>query len=203
VATTSRWSATPSAVAIAQPPEVRHVGEPDVALADEDPRRDAVGELVEAVGEDGRGLDAAVAVAIAQQPDPLALLAEVVDLVARVFPDHRHAVGDRPARQVVLDPVGVVAHVEDLLVAPERFHDVAAAARVDVERDQVRAVRLGGEELDLEAGRHHDPGEGARRVAVVRLHLGRVARARGEGLGREEREDGERVHVGSDRLRSG
>ena len=61
------------AVLVAEPPEVGDAGVVDVALAGEEPGADAVGGVLEAVGEDGRVVGLAVAVAVLDQLDPLVL----------------------------------------------------------------------------------------------------------------------------------
>ena len=61
------------AVGVAQLPEVGDAGVPDVAAAGQHAGADAVGRVVEAVGEDGRGVGLAVAVAVLDQPDAVVL----------------------------------------------------------------------------------------------------------------------------------
>jgi hypothetical protein len=161
--------------------------------------RDAVRVPVEAVGEHRREVGAPVAIAVADQPDPLAVLAVDRRLVAFVLQDHRDAIVDRPAGEVVLLPVEVVAQVEHLPIPPERLDDVAAPPRIDVERDEVRAVRLGGEELDLETVRHDDSRQPLRGLAVVGGNLGRVAGTGGNRLRAGRRRERKNRCDGEDR----
>ena len=75
-------------------------------------------------------------------------------LLPQVFLVHGHAIGDRPAGQVVVEPVHVPARVGHPLVQAERLGDVSDPFLIDAEGDRVGQERLGGEQLDLEPGRH-------------------------------------------------
>ena len=122
------------ALRVLQQVEVGDAGEVDVPLAGEHAGREAVLGAVEAVGEDAVLVGLAVAVRVPDQPDALAVLGVLAELVLLV---HRDAVGDGAAREVVVEP-RLAAGVGDALRVPERLGDEAPALLVEGERDRVR-----------------------------------------------------------------
>ncbi len=157
------------AVLVAQLPEIGDAGVVDVAVVEQQTGADAGRRGLEAVGEDGRGVGDAVAVRVAHETDPLVLdFVLLRELLARVLLVHRDAVGHRARGDVLVEPIHVVADVRHALVVAEGLRDEEtrfAADPVGVEADRVREQRLGGEELDLEAGRDLDARE--RGLALV------------------------------------
>ena len=181
-------------VRVAEPPEVRDAGVVDGAVADEDAGADAVEDVVEAVGEDGRRLEAAVAVGIDEPAQPVVLAGVVVEVRPGVLLDKREPVFDRAGREVVGQPVHVAAVVLDALLSAKGFADEDPAAVVEREGDGIGKLRLGGCEDSLEAGGQADRGGAAGGFAGrgsdrggVRGGLGGAAdRRHGEGHGGEQ-----------------
>ena len=81
-----------------------------------------------------------------------------VDTLANPAPEvflvHRHAVGDRPAGQVVVEPVHVLARVGHPVAEAKRLGDVDDPFFIDAEGDRVGQERLGREQLDGQPSRH-------------------------------------------------
>ena len=139
------------AVPVRQLPEVRHAGEPDLALPREDAGGEAVDHRLEAVGEHGRAVGAPVAVAVLEQPDGLGLDLEAAGVGAEPAADEGLVVGDAAGGRVLVEAAHVVADVEHAAAVPARLGHEDAAALVDREADRVLELRLGGPEADLEA----------------------------------------------------
>ena len=82
---------------------------------------------------------------------------------------HGHAVGDRPAGQVVVEPVHVLARVGHARVQAKRFGDVGHSLFIDAEGHRVGQERLGRKQLDLEVRRHAEGTHGLFRTVGCRL----------------------------------
>ena len=139
------------AVGVAQLPEVGNAGVPNVAVARDEAGADAVGGVVEAVGEDRGLVGPAVAGRVLDQADAVVVDAVVLEVVAELALVHGDAVVDGAAGEVVVEPVHVAADVGDAVVKAEGLGDVEAVLLIDGEADGVGEQRLGGEEIDLEA----------------------------------------------------
>jgi hypothetical protein len=146
-------------VGVAEAVQAGDVRPPQLAAALEQPGRDAVGRIAEAVGEDQRPIGDAVAVQVLEAPDALLLHAVVGEALALAPAHHLDPVGDGAAGQVVVQPVHVLADVGDAGVQAEGLADVDAPARIQRDRHGIGDQRLGRHELDVESFGNAEGGE--------------------------------------------
>ncbi len=187
------------AVLVPQSPEVGDAGVEDVPFAGEQAGADAVGGVLEAIGEDGRVVGLAVAVAVLYEPHALVLdIVRLKFLGAEELLVHRHAVGHGLRGHVDVEPVHVAAVVGDAVVEPKRLGDEEPPTLVDAERHRIGQVRLAREQFELQAGgqadrlrRHRRLGRRPRHLRLVKLV---VAPRRGH---RDDQTRGERRPPGS------
>ncbi len=130
------------AVGVAELPEVGDAGVEDVAAAGEDAGAGAALDAVEPVGEDGRLLEPAVAVAVLEKPQAVVLPRVFRDLVAEVLAEIGEPVGDGLSGQIVEQPVPVIAVVFDAVLLAERLTDEDPPALVEAEADGIGDQRL-------------------------------------------------------------
>ena len=99
------------------------------------------------------------------------------------------AVGDGAAGEVVVEPVHVAADVGDAGVQAKRLGDVEAVLLVEAEADRVGQHRLGGPEIDLEAGGDADALQGQLAFVGSESDLRLVGRFAGRRGGNQEGEE--------------
>ena len=163
------------AVVVPQEPQVRDAAVVQVAATRQQPGRDAVGVLVEAVGEDLRGVGHAVAVRVGQETQ--ALVFDRVALVARlalVRAHHLQALLHRARGEIFVEPARVLAHVGHSGVEPEGLGYVHATALVEPEGDRVGEQRLRGPQLDLDALGHAEALKGLASLLRGSVDEGRI-----------------------------
>ena len=108
----------------------------------------------------------------------------MLDLVGRepvpqIFLVHGDAVGDRPAGQVVVEPVHVPAGIGHSRTVAKGLGDVKHPFFIDAEGDRIGQQRLGREQLDVQTFRHAERSDrldgligGGSNCWVVRFGLG-------------------------------
>ena len=139
------------AVVVPESIEIWNAGHEDVAAAGEDPGHRPVDHPVEPLGEDRGGVGPPVAVGIDEHPHPVVGCFPVLLLVAQKPQVIGEPVLDRLARQVGVDPRGVVAAVvRHAPVLPEGLADEDPALLVDGEGDRIGNVGLGRKQVDGE-----------------------------------------------------
>ncbi len=112
--------------------------------------------------------------------------AVVLEVVAELALQHGDAVGDGAAGEVVVEPVHVAADVGDAVVEAEGLGDVEAVLLIEGEADGVGDQRLGGPEIDLEAGRDLDAFLGLHPLVGGGGDFRLVGLFGGDGRGRRE-----------------
>ena len=145
------------AIRVFELPQARHAGRVDLAFVLEHARDDPVRRGAELIGVDRARIREAVTVGV---PHPLHALAvlrvRALELIAEMLGEVRDAIFDRPTREVVVEPVHVVADVVDAALETIRLGDVHLALVRHVHRDGIREVWLRGPQLHREAvGRLH------------------------------------------------
>ena len=148
-----------------QEPEAGDVGEPDLALAREHARRDAVEGGVERVGEDRAVIGDAIAIAILDQADEFTLERELLRLLrTEDLLDHAPAIFHGAQREVLFEHAHVVANIEHAGAVPIGLRHKQSAVFVERDRHRVGQHRLGGPEIYFQAGSHLEPRDGLLRV---------------------------------------
>ena len=180
---------------VAQHPDAGDAGEVDLVLERQDAGRDAVGGLVEALGEDGALVGHAGAGRVPDEVDLVVVLLEafVGRLSGILLLVDGQAIGDGLAGDVVLHPVHVAARVGHAGVESGRLGDVEPALVVEGDRDRIFEQRLRGPEFDLEVAGDMGLGERILDGSAGRLLGGRrrLRRKRGgEGDGKEKERGG-------------
>src|SRR5262249_21703989 len=162
---------------------------------------EADGRVVEAIRKNRGRVGTAVAVAILEQPDPVVLLAVLGKLLAQILPIHGHPVVNRAGREVILEPVHMLAVVGEPFMGAVWSTATEPPGLAEAEGARIGNQRLGGVELEPESRGHPDGAESLlrlrrgprygrtvrrRRAQPIRRDHGASVRGRGEECPGEE-----------------
>ncbi len=148
-------------VLIAKEPKIRNVRVINIPVMREDPGANAFRDATKTVGKDRGLVRLPIAIAVPQQPHPVAFLRIVTDPLAFVPLHDLDAFLDGSAGQFFIQPGHVLANVGDASVKAECFRDEETAFLVDGKRDGIGEQGLGREQLDFETLRNAKPFDGA------------------------------------------
>ena len=116
--------------------------------------------MIEAVGENGGGINFAVAVFIDEQAEALGVFADGGKFIAQVAHHESETVIGRAGSHVFIQPIHVAANIRDTSVQAERFGNVNAATLIDVKSNDVGGVRFSGDQFSLETGGKFERADG-------------------------------------------
>src|SRR5262245_54275195 len=102
---------------------MRNVGVPDISPPRENAGAGSFEHATETAGKNRRGVGFAVTVTIFQKANAVLFPGIVPGLIAQMLPEIGQAVFDRHRRQIVVEPVTVVAVVLDSLLLAIRLGD--------------------------------------------------------------------------------